>query len=117
MRWWGCAGTSCPAPGRCLMVAQGSLQSELAKKVYARAVLAVPVLMAVFFIPAGTFAYWQAWLYLACLLIPMFFVFRYLLKHDPQLLERRMQTREWEPVQQRVILLSTAYFLLVFILP
>ncbi len=94
-----------------------STQPELARKVYVRALLAVPVLWAILFVPAGTLAYWEAWVYLAILLIPMFFVFRYLLKNDPQLLERRMQMREREVAQQRIIKLSYLYFLLAFVLP
>jgi protein-S-isoprenylcysteine O-methyltransferase Ste14 len=92
-------------------------QATLARKVYARIGLAVPILWAVLFLPAGTLAYWEAWLYLAVLLVPMFFVFRYLLQHDPQLLERRMQGREKEAAQRRIINLSLLYFLLVFVLP
>ena len=57
---------------------------------------------AIFFWTAGTFRYWQAWLYMATVLIPMILVVRYLLRHDPGLLQRRMQNRE-ERGQQRVI--------------
>jgi protein-S-isoprenylcysteine O-methyltransferase Ste14 len=89
----------------------------LARIVYTRALLAVPALWAILFIPAGTLAYWEAWVYLAILLIPMFFVFRYLLKHDPELLERRMQMREREAAQRWIIKLSYIYFLLAFVLP
>lgn len=90
---------------------------DLIKKVALRVALAVPAMMALFFIPAGTLAYWEAWLYLAVILIPMFFALRYLLKNNPQLLERRMQMREKEAAQQRVIKFSLLYFLLAFILP
>jgi protein-S-isoprenylcysteine O-methyltransferase Ste14 len=92
-------------------------QRALVRKVYGRVFLAVPVIWAILFLPAGTLAYWEAWLYLAILLIPMFFVFRYLLKNDPQLLERRMQMREREAVQRRIIYWSLLYLLLVFMLP
>lgn len=90
---------------------------DLVKKVVIRVGVAVPAMMALFFIPAGTLAYWEAWVYLAVILIPMFFALRYLLKNDPQLLERRMQMREKETAQQRVIKVSLLYFLLAFILP
>jgi protein-S-isoprenylcysteine O-methyltransferase Ste14 len=99
------------------MASTPSSQHALARKVYGRAILAVPVVWAILFLPAGTLAYWQAWLYLAILLIPMFLVFRYLLKNDPQLLERRMQMREREVTQQRIIKLSLLYFLVAFMLP
>lgn len=92
-------------------------QAELTRKVYGRAVLAVPVLWAILFVPAGTLDYWEAWVYLAILLIPMFLVFRYLLKNDPRLLERRMQMREKEEAQRRIIKFSSLYFLVAFMLP
>jgi protein-S-isoprenylcysteine O-methyltransferase Ste14 len=92
-------------------------QATLARKVYGRAILAVPVLWAVLFLPAGTLAYWQAWIYLAILLVPMFLVFRYLLRKNPGLLERRMKMREKEATQQRVVGLGAVYFLVAFLLP
>ncbi len=92
-------------------------RNALARKVYTRVGLAVPVLWAILFLPAGTLAYWEAWLYLAVLLIPMFVVFGYLLQHDPELLERRVQWREKETTQRHIINLSLLYFLLVFMLP
>ena len=99
------------------MATSFSTQPGLARTVYTRALLAVPALWAILFVPAGTLAYWEAWLYLAILLIPMFVVFRYLLKNDPQLLERRMQMREREVAQRRIITLSYLYFLVAFTLP
>jgi len=99
------------------MVGTHPSQRELTRTVYVRSVLAVPAIWAILFIPAGTLAYWQAWLYMAILLIPMFFVIRYLLRHDPQLLERRMQSREREIAQQRIIKLSYLYLLVAFMLP
>jgi protein-S-isoprenylcysteine O-methyltransferase Ste14 len=89
----------------------------LARKVIIRIALILPVLWAVFFIPAGTLAYWEAWVYLAVLLIPFAFVVLYLFKNSPALLERRMQTREREPAQRRLISWSLLWFILAFILP
>ena len=82
-----------------------------------RIIGAVLALFALFFLPAGTFAYWEAWVYLAVILIPVFFVLVYLLKNDPELLERRMRTREREPEQQRIIALSAPILLLAFLIP
>ena len=91
--------------------------SDLRRVVYSRFVIAVVVLPLFFFVPAGTLRYWEAWVYLAILLIPVFFVMRYLLKHDPAFLERRMRTREQQAPQKLVIKLSFLWFFLVFILP
>lgn len=88
-----------------------------ARKVFVRVALILPVLMAILFIPAGTLAYWEAWVYLAVLLIPFFFVLGYFLKINPEFLERRMQMRERESAQRRIINLSLLWFILAFILP
>ena len=92
-------------------------RSTLTRLVLSRYLMAFIVLAAMFFIPAGTLAYWEAWLYLAILFIPMFFVGLWLLKNDPELLERRMRFREKETTQKRVINFSLIWFLLAFVLP
>ncbi len=45
-------------------------QSELRRAVYARLVIALVALPLLFFLPAGTLRYWEAWVYLAILLDP-----------------------------------------------
>jgi protein-S-isoprenylcysteine O-methyltransferase Ste14 len=96
-----------------VQLARGDIQ----RKIYARFLAAFPVLFVIFFLPAGTLAYWEAWVYSAILLIPVLFVVAYLLKHDPELLERRMRMREKEAAQKRIINLSYPYYLLTFLLP
>ncbi len=90
---------------------------RLKRTVFLRFGMAGPMLTAMFFIPAGTWNYWQAWIYMAVLLILMGLVLTYLLKNDPQLLERRMRTKEKEKKQQSIILLSYPVFLAAFLLP
>jgi protein-S-isoprenylcysteine O-methyltransferase Ste14 len=75
------------------------------------------VLGGMFFLPAGTFAYWEAWTYIAVLFIPMFFVFIYLVKKEPELLARRMKMKEKEAEQKLIIKLSYIPFLVAFLLP
>ncbi len=77
--------------------------SELKKKVFFRFIM-VPIFMGLMlFLPAGSFNYWQAWIYCAVLVIPVFFVIFYFLKKDPELLERRMRLREKEEKQKTII--------------
>jgi protein-S-isoprenylcysteine O-methyltransferase Ste14 len=87
------------------------------KGAYLRVALALPIFALVIILPAGKWDYWQGWLYLLILYIPMFFVLYYLLKNDPALLQRRMRMREKESVQRRIIVLSLVYFLVAFTLP
>ena len=62
---------------------------------------------ALVFVPAGTLDYWQAWVYLALLFIPVGGVGTYLLLRDPMLMERRMRMRETHSAQRQVILVSS----------
>ena len=68
------------------------------------------------FFSAGTFNYWQAWLLLAILFIPMFCAGIVLLLKNPELLQKRMDTKEEEPEQKKVIALSGIMFLFAFII-
>jgi len=57
--------------------------------------LAVPFILGpMFFLPAGTLRYWQAWAYLTILCVLMLVATVLLLKKDPGLLERRLQMKE-----------------------
>jgi protein-S-isoprenylcysteine O-methyltransferase Ste14 len=91
--------------------------SGIVRKMVGRLLLLAPAMAAIFFIPAGTLAYWEAWVYMAVLLIPMAFVLRYFLRTNPEFLERRMQMRERENTQRRIIALSFLWYLPTFILP
>jgi len=93
------------------------LSREVNRRFLRVAVAAALVLAAVLFIPAGTLKYWEAWVYMGVLLIPLSFAVRYLLKHSPELLERRLQVREREATQKRVIGAGWVLFLAMFILP
>ncbi len=87
------------------------------KLVFSRLIVAFPLLIALLFLSAGTFAYWEAWLYLAVLIAPMSLVFVFLLNHAPELLERRMRLKEKEPVQRLILSAAFFCFLFAFLLP
>ncbi len=82
-----------------------------------RLVIGMPIIGLLFFWPAGTFNYWQAWLWLAILFIPIMGMFAYLIQRDPALLERRVRTGEQRPEQRRIIAISALYLILIFLLP
>ena len=67
------------------------------------------------FLPAGTFDYWNAWLFIALLFIPMFLLGVVLCVKSPQLLEKRLNSKEEESEQTVVVLLSLIMFLGGFI--
>lgn len=92
-------------------------KGQLLKLVFSRLIIAFPVLIAMLFLSAGTLAFWEAWVYLAVLFIPMMFVLAYLLKNNPELLERRMRLKEKESAQKLIITLAFFSFFLAFLLP
>ena len=67
------------------------------------------------FLPAGTFTYWQGWLLIIILFIPMLIVGLILLKINPDLLKKRLNVKEEQKDQKIVIILSIIMFLTSFI--
>lgn len=92
-------------------------RGKLARQACGRCLAATVVLAGVLFGTAGTLAFWQAWLYLAVLVVPMCFVLAYLLGHAPELLVRRMRMREKEPRQRVIIGLAAVPYVLSILLP
>lgn len=90
---------------------------QLLIKVLIRFVLAIIILSLNFFLPAGTIEFWEAWVYMGILFTPMIFVLIYLLKKDPELLERRMKIKEKEEPQKVFVKLSFLVFFIAFIIP
>ncbi|MBQ6388403.1 MAG: isoprenylcysteine carboxylmethyltransferase family protein [Mogibacterium sp.] len=68
------------------------------------------------FLPAGTFDYWQAWLLIGILFIPMFIAGLIMMRTSPDLLRKRLNAREEEAEQKEVILFSGLMFLAAFII-
>ena len=67
------------------------------------------------FLPAGTFAYRQAWLLILILFVPMFIAGLVMMKTSPDLLRKRLNAKEEQTEQKTVILLSGLMFLSAFI--
>jgi protein-S-isoprenylcysteine O-methyltransferase Ste14 len=64
---------------------------------------------------AGTFSYWQAWLLMGILFIPMFLAGLVMMKKNPELLKKRLNVKEEQSEQREVILYSGIMFLAAFI--
>ena len=67
------------------------------------------------FLSAGSFSYWNAWLFMGILFIPMFIAGLILMKKNPYLLEKRLNAKEEQSEQKTVIALSGIMFLLGFV--
>jgi len=68
------------------------------------------------FLPAGTIRWGGAWLFIGLLFVPMFFLGIVLLAKAPELLAKRLQVKEGENTQKKVIGMSALLFLAGFIL-
>jgi len=90
---------------------------SLRRMIVGRLLAGALVLGAMFFLPAGTIFYWEAWGFMVVLFLPVTVFATYLLKHNPALLERRMKKREKEPQQRRIVAGSTVLLLATFLLP
>ena len=72
------------------------------------------------FVPAGTIQYWQGWVYLAAFFGPSLLITLYLVKHDPELLARRLSggpTAEKEKTQKVIMLFASIGFIALLIMP
>ena len=67
------------------------------------------------FLPAGTFRYWQGWLLMGILFIPMFIAGLIMMKKSPDLLRKRLDVKEKQSEQKAVIGLSALMFLAAFV--
>lgn len=78
---------------------------------------AVIFTMLILFLPAGSLGYWQAWLFMGALFIPVIFVVLYFSKHDPELLERRVKFKEKEAEQKVIIKIANLTIFIGLLIP
>ncbi len=92
----------------------------MTKELFAQAMVkffgGVVLLGLLLFLPAGTLSYWQGWLLMGILFIPMFIAGLILMKKNPDLLKKRLNAREEEKEQKLVILFSGLMFFAAFVL-
>ncbi|VVB73794.1 Phospholipid methyltransferase [uncultured archaeon] len=99
------------------MAMSRSRRDAIKKKALMTVPLGAAIIGLLLFLPAGSLGYWQAWLFLATLIVPLLLVVSYLWKNDPELLERRMRINEKEPKEKGVVRYAQLLFFLVFLIP
>lgn len=67
------------------------------------------------FLPAGTIHYPCGWLLMAVLFVPMFIVGVLMLLRSPELLKKRLNAKEKETEQKKVVALSGVMFIVAFV--
>ncbi|MBQ3422701.1 MAG: isoprenylcysteine carboxylmethyltransferase family protein [Romboutsia sp.] len=79
-------------------------------------VFGVLIVGALLFIPANSFEYWNGWLFMGLLFIPMFIAGIILMIKNPELLKKRLNAKDKENEQKWVLFFSGLMFLSGFII-
>jgi protein-S-isoprenylcysteine O-methyltransferase Ste14 len=79
---------------------------SLATRLILRTVISLVLVAAFLFLPAGSIRYWQGWVFMAVWFLPMLIASPYFLRNDPELVERRLQTKEKSSEQKTIIRLA-----------
>ncbi|MBP5496937.1 MAG: isoprenylcysteine carboxylmethyltransferase family protein [Bacteroidales bacterium] len=67
------------------------------------------------FLPAGSLHYWQGWLLMGVLFVPMFIAGIVMMVKNPELLRKRLNAKEEEKEQKTVVVLSMLMFIAAFV--
>ena len=77
--------------------------------------LGVIIIGLLLFVPAGSLRYWQGWLLMGILFVPMFAAGFVLMAKNPELLRKRLNAKEKEKEQKTVVALSGVLFFAAFV--
>ena len=91
------------------------MKKDLLLQALTKFFLGVILLGALLFIPAGSFHYWQGWLLMGILFVPMFVAGLILMAKNPDLLQKRLNAKEKESEQKTVVALSGLLFTAAFV--
>jgi len=97
-------GQSCPKKG-------------LGWRLIARLLIVFVADILLLFLPAGSWNFWQGWAQLIAYFLPATLIYLYFYKHDPQVVDRRMQNKETVVEQKFLTLFFAPLFLGAYMLP
>ncbi|MBP5487658.1 MAG: isoprenylcysteine carboxylmethyltransferase family protein [Bacteroidales bacterium] len=87
----------------------------LLKQALTKIFLGVILLGILIFLPAWSFHYWQGWLLMGILFVPMFVAGMVMMVKNPDLLRKRLNAKEQEAEQKTVVKLSGLLFTVAFL--
>lgn len=79
-------------------------------------ILGVVLVGLLIFLPAGSFSYYNGWLFMIILFVPMFFAGIVMMFKNPDLLKSRLNAKEKQKDQDLVVKLSGLMFIIGFII-
>ena len=81
-----------------------------------KVLLGIIILGLLIFFPAWSLHYWQGWLLMGILFIPMFIAGLVMMAKNPDLLRKRLNAKEQEKEQKTVVALTGVLFILAFVI-
>jgi protein-S-isoprenylcysteine O-methyltransferase Ste14 len=91
------------------------MDKGLLSQAFAKFFLGVILLGVLLFLPAWSFKFWQGWLLMGILFVPMFVAGLVMLAKNPELLRKRLNAKEQESEQKTVVKLSGLLFIAAFV--
>lgn len=91
------------------------MDKDLLTKALTKFLLGIIVLGTLLFLPAGSFRYWQGWLLMGILFVPMFIAGLVMMAKNPDLLRKRLNAKEKEAEQKTVVTISGLLFIAAFV--
>ena len=91
------------------------MRKNLAARAVSKYLAGLVMVALLLFVPAGSLAYPNGWLFISLLFIPMLVLGFVLLFKAPELLEKRLNAKEEQGEQQKVVGLSALLFLAGFV--
>lgn len=92
------------------------MNAKLFLQAMTKFILGVLIVGVLIFLPAGTFAFPQGWLFMGVLFVPMFFAGVVMMIKNPELLRKRLNAKEEQKEQKTVLLLSGLMFVAAFVI-
>lgn len=91
------------------------MKNKLSLQALTKTIMGFVFICVLLFLPAGTFHYWNAWLFMAVLFVPMIILGIVMLFKSPDLLKKRLDSKEKEGEQKWVVALSGIMFMAAFV--
>ena len=92
------------------------MESNLLSQAIIKYISGILIVGLLLFVPAGTIAYWNAWVLMILLFIPMLIGGLVMASNNPDLLRKRLNAKEKEKEQKHVVVISALMFISGFII-
>ena len=92
-----------------------TMDKNLLIQALAKVSLGIVLMGLLLFLPAGSLRYWQGWLLMGILFVPMLIAGFVMLFKNPDLLRKRLNAKEEEKEQKTVVALSGLLFIAAFV--